>query len=152
MSSRTPCPITPPVCCGEAMADVTSIFDTTCGAYRFECVTCEFQVLATDDPDEGVPPGVPTDAPAGSPAKIDVMAARARMCETLFHPLDCTQRIDVAVHQTGPRTANGLPRGVWYDEGRGMYLARGRARKGRRAFLGWHESAEEAAAAVADAG
>lgn len=54
-----------------------------------------FQAILEMGHDEGFSPAetddfVPTDAPAGSRAKIDVLAARVRRGEPLWHPEDRT--------------------------------------------------------------
>jgi hypothetical protein len=40
------------------------------------------------------PPAAPTDAPPGSAAKVEALAARAAAGERLFHPLDRSDRLD----------------------------------------------------------
>lgn len=130
------------------MLDITTDLDRACGALRFECVVCRFQMLATEEPDCTPPPCGPTIHAAGSPEKVEVMRTRANKKESLFHPDDSSERAEPK--QESNRAANRtLPAGVTWDERNHAYRARiTLAKGGARVFLGLFDDLPAAARAV----
>ena len=115
-----------------------------------ECPACRrrYEVY---DAEEGRPATRPTDAPAGSEAKVRVMAGRAARREALFHPADST-----ASAPQRPRVGGGvgdgslnrrLPKGV--SRCRRKWRARIRSADGEgELHLGVFDTIAEAEAAV----
>lgn len=138
--------------CDEPMRPVGSREDREMRVTRRVCLECGWRV-ETAEPEPARPLPEPTDAPAGSRAKLDVLAQRAANGLQLFHPQDSRRR-ERADRATGAGVGAGtaraaardLPVGVSWDRSKRLYRARGP--RPRRRFLGYFATAEAAAAAA----
>ena len=134
----------PVICCDEVMLDISTDIDRVARSWRLLCEACSFLLLVTDTDADLTGP---TDAPAGSEAKVKVMCARANAGRPLFHPRDNPTLCEPKQDSNRDSPARTLPKGVCWLVSHGKYQARVTVRK-RRVFLGYFDSVEAAAAAI----
>lgn len=85
----------------------------------------------------------PTDAPAGSEAKIAVLMQRAQRQQPLFHPEDSREIAGNPSRRTGT-VASDLPKGIWYDPRRKRFRVRLRVSGKGSIYVGVFATLQEA--------